>query len=71
MTPGQKRAHAQHLRHEAADLRRMAAGATIHHWRDKWTKDADRFEDDADWFDESADRFDYLAEINSCREAAE
>ena len=48
MTPGQYRSHARFLRDEASDLRRMAAGTPIHHWRDKWIRDADRCEEDAE-----------------------
>lgn len=73
-TPGKRRAHARSLRDEAADLRRMAAGTTIHHWRDKWMKDADRCEEDADWYEASAARGEIVVEytrIEPYREAAE
>jgi muconolactone delta-isomerase len=56
MTPGQYRSHARFLRDEASDLRRMAAGTPIRHWRDKWIRDADRCEEDAAWYDQAAGR---------------
>lgn len=69
MTPGQRRAHAHHLRHEADDLRRMAAShETMPHWRKKWLDDADRFEEDADWFDASASRGEITVEYSVIEE---
>lgn len=72
-TPGQLREFARKARHEAQDLRRMSSETTIHHWKEKWLRDADQREEYADWYDQRAGRGEITVEYSTIehREAAE
>lgn len=55
-SPGQLRQFAKTAREQAKDYRRQSHETTIHFWKEKWLRDADKREDDADFYDELASR---------------